>query len=468
MRGQGVTAAVAEFAVGASSASSTEAALDMAERSMVDTVGVTLAARNEETMLALGRAQDGRLPDGPCRVLGVESLLGCRTQAVQAALLNGTAAHSLDYDDVADTIKGHPSAVLVPVVLAVGEEVGSTGSAVLQTLSVGFQIECALADGLGIETYYSHGWHSTATIGVIAAAACASRLLGSDVLTTQRALGIAGSMAAGSRQNFGTMTKPLHAGLAASNGILAAQLAASGFTSDPDQLEAPLGYLALYGNEPFDTGRFYETLNGEPVIVSRGLNVKRYPSCYDTSRTAEAALSIAATVAPGDIARVSVTVEPGGLRPLIHHRPQTGLEAKFSLEFVAAASLLDQHLSLASFTTESVRRAAVRDMMSRLTIAEEEVPPIGGVVWHQSYSVVRVSDHRGVVTEQRVDTPLGHANRPLSEVELSDKFVECLEHAGRGGDPHLLFEQLRSLRSCPNLSSLDLDGVGSGPPVRIA
>jgi 2-methylcitrate dehydratase PrpD len=465
----GVTATIAEFAVGAPKDVATDAALDMAERSVVDTIGVALAAKDEETMVALARAQVGRLPPGPCSVLAVESpLVGQRTQPVQAAFLNGTAAHALDYDDVADSIKGHPSAVLVPAVLAVAEELGRSGSAVLETLCLGFQIECALADGLGIESYYSRGWHSTATIGVIAAAACASRLLGSDVLTTRRAAGIAGSMAAGSRQNFGTMTKPLHAGLAASNGVLAAYLAASGFTADPDQLEAPLGYLSLYGQQPFDAGRFTATLGGESAIVSRGLNIKRYPSCYDTSRTADAALAVAAVVDPGDISEVRVTVEPGGLRPLIHHRPQTGLEGKFSLEFVAAASLLDRKLSLASFTDDSVRRPAVQALMSRVVISEDAVPPLGGVAWRQSYSVVRVSDHGGLVTERRMDAPLGHAERPLSESELADKFAECLEHVGRGTEARLLFERLRRLRSCPDLADIDLARFARGPALGVA
>ena len=174
------------------------------------------------------------------------------------------------------------------------------------------------------------------------------------------------------------MAKPLHAGLAASNGILAAQLAGSGFTADAEQLESPLGFLELYsGGEPFDSQRFHATLSGESALALRGLNVKRYPSCYDTSRTAEAALWLAPRIDAAQIAEVLITVEPGGLRPLIHHRPQTGLEGKFSLEFVAAAALLDGRIDLSTFTDESVRRPAVRTLMTKIKLDEQAVPPIG-------------------------------------------------------------------------------------------
>ena len=154
----------------------------------------------------LTRSHRGRLPLGFLQRLWPSAGGNDDSTKPGRLLPNGTAAHALDYDDVADSIKGHPSAVLVPVALAVGEEVGASGTDVLGAICVGFQIECALADGIGIRSHYSRGWHSTATIGTIAAAAVASRLLGSSPAMTRCALGIVGSMASGSRQNFGTMT----------------------------------------------------------------------------------------------------------------------------------------------------------------------------------------------------------------------------------------------------------------------
>ena len=454
----GATAAIADLVTDSTRDGPSDATLTMAQRAVADTIAVTLAAQDTGTVRALARAQRGRIPAGDASVLTPGVLAsGERTQAVQAALINGTAAHALDYDDVADSIKGHPSAVLVPTVLAVAEEVGASGAAALEALAIGFQVECALADGLGIEGHYSRGWHSTAVLGVLAAASAASRLMGVDHRAARCALGIAASMAAGSRRNFGTMTKPLHAGLAASNGILAARLAGSGFTADAEQLESPLGFLELYsGGEPFDSQRFHSTLTGESALALRGLNVKRYPSCYDTSRTAEAALWLAPRIEPAQIAEVLITVEPGGLRPLIHHRPQAGLEGKFSLEFVAAAALLDARIDLSTFTDESVRRPAVRSLMTKIKLDEQAVPPIGSPRWQQSYSAIRVLDRHGVWLERRQDVPHGHANAPLSESELFEKFADCVAHSSCGQPARSLFDRLRSLRDCPSVLSLDL------------
>ena len=256
------------------------------------------------------------------------------------------------------------------------------------------------------------------------------------------------------------MTKPLHAGLAASNGVLAAQLAGSGFTADAEQLEAPLGFFSLYsGGEPFDPQRFHATLTGEPMLASRGLNVKRYPSCYDTSRTAEAALWLAPRIDATQIAEVLITVEPGGLRPLIHHRPQTGLEGKFSLEFVAAAALLDRKIGLSTFTGESVQRPALRELMTKIKLDEQAVPPAGSPRWRQSYSVIRVTDRHGAWLERRQDAPLGHAEAPLSEGELFEKFADCIAHSSCTRPARSLFGRLRGLRDCPSVPGLNLAGL---------
>jgi 2-methylcitrate dehydratase PrpD len=461
----GATAAIADLVTGSRRDALSDATLTMAQRAVADTIAVTLAARDTGTVRALARAQRGRIPAGHSSVL-IPGVLasGGRAQATQAALINGTAAHALDYDDVADSIKGHPSAVLVPTVLAVAEEVDASGAAALEALAIGFQVECALADGLGIEGHYSRGWHSTAVLGVLAAASAASRLMGADHATARCALGIAASMAAGSRQNFGTMTKPLHAGLAASNGVLAAQLAGSGFTADAQQLESPLGFLQLYsGGEPFDPQRFHATLTGESALALRGLNVKRYPSCYDTSRTAEAAIWLAPRIDAAQIAEVLITVEPGGLRPLIHHWPQTGLEGKFSLEFVAAAALLDGRIGLSTFTDASVQRPAVRALVTKIKLDEQAVPPTGSPRWQQSYSVIRVTDRHGTWLERRQDVPHGHAEAPLSESELFEKFADCIAHSSCTQPTRSLFDRLRGLRDCPSVLSLDLASLVDEP-----
>ena len=446
-----VTSQIAEFAVTADGSTLPDEALHLAERAVTDTIGVILAATHDRTVEAIQAAHRGRLCPGPASVLA----MGQRTQAVQAALLNGTAAHALDFDDVADGIKGHPSTVLVPAILAVAQEVQASGRDVLEAYCVGFQIESAIADGMAIDRHYARGWHSTATIGVLAAAAAACRLLGFDVTRTRQALGIAASMAGGSRQNFGTMTKPLHAGMAASDGVLAATLASAGFTADTAQLESPLGYFALYGDENNDLSRVATTLSEPWSIVTRGLNVKKFPCCYNTHRAADAVLSLTGEgLRAEDVASAQVTLEPAGLGPLIHHRPRTGLQGKFSLEYVTAAALLDGKLTLRTFTDEEVQRSEAQDLLARVSVAESDTPPAGDASWQHAYAAIKVRTRGGKQLECRVDIPRGHAALPLTEEELTAKFTDCVAFSGTGYDAAALLDLFLHLRKEPAVTDL--------------
>lgn len=445
------TARLAGFAVTADGAAVPDEALHLAERAVADTLGVILAAAPDPTVAVLHSAYQGRLCPGPATVFTT----GERAEPVQAALLNGTAAHALDFDDVADGMKGHPSAVLVPAILAAAQDTGASGRDVLEAYCVGFQVISAVADGMEIARHYARGWHATATIGVLAAAAAVARLRGLDADRTRQALGIAASMASGSRQNFGTMTKPLHAGLAASNAVQAAILAGSGFTADPGQLEAPLGYFALYGDESSDLSRLAATA-GEPwALARRGLNVKKFPCCYNTHRAADAILSLADEgLHAEDVAAVEVTLEPAGLGPLIHHRPRTGLQGKFSLEYVMAAALLDGKLTLRTFTDPEVLRGEAQDLLARVTVAESEVPPVGKAAWHEAYAAVRVRTRGGRHLQRRVDVPRGHADLPLSEDELAAKFTDCVTFSGTGHDAAAVLNRLLCLRKEPSVTGL--------------
>jgi 2-methylcitrate dehydratase PrpD len=315
-----VTEAVAQFASRGELAQE-EILFERATRAFIDTIGVAIAARREEcfSILAgtLGQAAGG------ATVLPTRG----RTSAAEAALLNGTAGHALDYDDVADEIKGHPSVVLVCALLALAEARGSSGRDLLEAYAVGFEVACAIARGLPVEPHYRRGWHATATVGILGAVAGAGRLLRLDQSQIQNALGIAASMASGSRQNFGTMTKPLHAGLVARDVVLAAELAAAGFTADPHQLEGALGYFAMYGVNP-RVSEVHSALEQPRVLLEHGLNVKKYPCCYGTHRMADAALNLREHgLRAADVRSIAINVEPDGLGAIIHHQPQQGCKA---------------------------------------------------------------------------------------------------------------------------------------------
>jgi 2-methylcitrate dehydratase PrpD len=446
-----ITEEIARFAIEADPGQGPAALTETARWAFVDTVGVTIAARHEESFLALLRTTLDECRPGPSTVLAT----GERTSPAAAALLNGMAGHALDYDDVTDPLSGHPSVALVPALLAVAEHRGASGQELLEAYVVGFEVACAVAAGLPIRPHYTKGWHSTATVGVLAATAGVCRLLQVPVDTARHALGMAASMASGSQQNFGTMTKPLHPGLAGWSAVMAGRLAQNGYTADPSQLEAGLGYFALYGTEP-DLPAVHERLARPWALLQDGVNVKKYPCCYNTHRTADAALTLSAKL-QGDVEDIGVirlTIEPGGLQPLIRHRPVTGLEGKFSAEYVIAAGLIDGHLSLDTFTDPAVQRPGAQTLLRKVELAEAEVPPFGSQSWEQAYAALEV-EHHGEPLRERVDVPRGDARQPLTPAELEAKFRDCLAHAQVDWDADALLAELKGLPQRDRLNGFE-------------
>jgi 2-methylcitrate dehydratase PrpD len=354
---------------------------------------------------------------------------------------------------VSDPMYGHPSVALYPALVAVAQAEGCSGADLLDAYVVGFEITGAIASALPILPHYFKGWHSTATVGVLASTAAICRLLHLDVPTTRQALGIAASTASGSRQNFGTNTKPLHPGLSAWNAVTAARLAQSGFTADDHQLEAPLGYFAMYGTDS-DLSAVAKWLDQRWAIVApaAGVSIKKYPCCFNTHRSADATLALAAEIAdPDAISGIRVTVEPGGLAPVIHHRPTTGLEGKFSVEYVVAAGLLDHRVRLATFSDQAVARPEAQALLRKVEVAESPTPPFGEAGWDVAYSAVEI-DTGDTVLRRRVDTPRGHSRDPLAANELEEKFLDCVSYSQAPWDGA---ELIAALRTLPNASALD-------------
>ncbi|MGH2850216.1 MAG: MmgE/PrpD family protein [Solirubrobacteraceae bacterium] len=458
-----ITESIARFVNEAELGASADALFERAVEGFVDTVAVSIAARGEPAVIAATTALERELRSGESTVLAT----GGRASEAYAALLNGVASHALDLDDVADAIYGHPSAALFPALLAVAESERASGRALLDAYAVGFQVLVAIAAGLPIRPHYSRGWHSTATVGVIGATAGLCRLLELPLLEVRHALGMAASMAAGSRQNFGTMTKPLHPGLAARSAITAARLAQSGFTADGSQLEGELGYFAMFGVDG-DLERVLAALNTPWALVEQGLNVKKYPCCYNTHRTADAALALASRVDAGAVDSVRLTMEPGGLDPLIHHRPTTGLEGKFSGEYVVAAGLIDGRVGLDSFSDDAVRRPGVQELLRRVEVVESPDPPFGDESYEFAYATLEV--HAGAdVQRERVDVPKGDARAPLGRDEIDEKMRDCAAHGGFDGDADALLAELRALPHTERLTGFaQLGGapaLSGGPSV---
>src|SRR5262245_47151254 len=266
---------------------------------LLDWCGCALAGSGEPLAQLLRDELGG---DGPATVLGS----GRTATARDAALANGAAGHALDFDDTHTRMPGHPTAPVLPAALAVSEEIDAGGERLLTALVVGIEVECRVG-ALLAPGHYGAGWHATGTVGTIGAAAAVAHLLGLDAERTAHALALAATQAAGLKASFGTMAKPLHAGKAATDGLLAARLAARGFTGNPAVLEAPQGLAAAAGRVTPDPERL-DRLEGRWAI--RDTLFKYHAACYLTHASINATLALAGKVDLGEIDRVEVHVAP--------------------------------------------------------------------------------------------------------------------------------------------------------------
>lgn len=458
----GVTEKLAQFVSATNYESLPEKAVIAAKRAVLDTLAVSIAGSREEAGQIVAAHVRELAADGDAGVI----VCGFRTTATEAALANGTFAHALDYDDVNLSMRGHPSAPLLPAVLALSERTGASGREAILAFVLGFETECKVGGAMG-GSHYAHGWHSTATLGTLGAVAASAKLLRLNTDATRTALGIAASLAGGTRQNFGTMTKPLHAGMAARNGAVAALLAQHGLTADPDIIEAPLGFLPLFAHQgDYDPEKVAFSL-GEPFdIVQPGIGVKLYPCCYATHRALDALLALKQErdIQPEQVQKVQVEVSRGTGMPLIHHRPQTSLEAKFSMEYCLAAALLDGRVSLTSFAQEAVQRPQAQELLRRVQMIEAEDAPEGEPPITGTATVTLTLDD-GSRLSRRVEIPRGDPRAPVRWEELAAKYRDCAS----GVLPDEAIERslgiIERLEAAPNLREfMDLVCLTAGRP----
>lgn len=306
--------------------------LEIAKQCVLDWFAVTLAGAGEE-LSGIVRAEAeavGALPEAG--IVGTRE----RTSALFAALVNGATSHALDYDDTNLVMMGHPTAPVLPAVLAEAEARGAGGADVLAAFVAGVETECRL--GLALSPgHYAAGWHPTGTLGTFGAAAACSRLAGLDPERARAALGIAATQAAGLKSAFGSMSKPLHAGKAAFNGLLAARLAARGFSAGEDMVEGGQGFAQTHAPE-IHLERL-EDLDGRHLI--RETLFKYHAACHLTHSTIENVRRLRAQgVRPDAVQMIEVRVHPAALNVCDIPDPRTGLEGKFSLRATAAMALL--------------------------------------------------------------------------------------------------------------------------------
>lgn len=445
----GLTRQLAEFIASISFDRLPGEAVETVKRGAIDCVGVLFAGRDEPVVDIARNLAGVDGARGEARVLYDRG----RAAAADAALLNATAGHALDYDDTG--IDGHPSVVLVPAVLAEGERLGASGSDLIAAYVAGYETwaELSLRDE---DRHHGKGWHPTAVFGTLAAAAAAARLARLDAGRTACALGIAGSMAAGLAANFGSMTKPFQVGRAAQNGVLAARLAAAGLTASPDALEDRSGLLQAVS----PSGRV--NVGGEIkagrdwAIVRYGINIKRYPVCYSVHRAIDAVLDILQRrrVGPGDIAAIELSMGKFQAGMLRQHSPQTALDAKFSAEFAMAAAILKRRVGLAELNDAFVASEPVQSLMRKVSVETvDAVDPEDPLFSPFDRVCVRLEGGATLQSEP-VRRARGHAHNPVAVNELHAKFTECVGASLAPAAREPLFERLLHLEALSGTAAL--------------
>ena len=420
----GITDKVSHFVAQTAAKDIPQDVLELARLGITDFIGVALSgSREKQSKIIADYAQKmGGVPQAS--IIGGDG----KTSPYLAALVNGTTGHALDYDDIAISLIGHPSVFLAPAVLAIGESIEASGEDVLTAYVVGYETACCIARPV-LQSHYMQGWHSTATFGSLGAAAATAWLLKLSYAQVRMALGIAASLAGGLRQNFGTMTKPLHAGKAAANGIQAALLAQAGFTAADSIIEAPLGFAKVFGHSgEVDWAKAGENLGKTFFITSaEGLSIKPYPSCGFTHCAIGAALGIKEEhkVNADDVAEVELGVSPFDKQILIHHHPRTGLEGKFSLEYCVARAFLSEEVRLRHFNAEAVAEPRVESLMEKMRWVEKYPMPVMGTAEGFGTKSVTVKLKNGKGYSKEVTIAKGMPQNPLTPEEFNSKYRDC-------------------------------------------
>jgi len=432
-----------------------EDAVELAHREIIDTVAVMIPGAVEPaTAIAYATVADWGA--GPCRIAGRNA----RLAAPWAALVNGTAGHALDFDDNFDPAKCHASTVLVPAIFAFADQEGASGADCIDAYIVGLQILGRTGQGVN-PPHRNRGWHATATMGAVGATAACARLFGLDSEAAARALSISTSMAAGFMSQFGSMTKPLHAGLAAKAGIMAARFAKNGLTAGRHTFDGPTGMNRLMVGPDYEALRAaitepqhgqtltFETDSvGEPLLIrEHKFRVKRFPNCGSNHRAMDALLYLKQQhgFTAEEVERVDVHAPRMQLNNVMFERPETGLEGKFSVEYALALCLAQERIGLNDFTDEAVQRRELRALFERIHRHPIDQPE------NVCPNTIEVTLADGRTLCEVREMPLGSKAAPYPTAQYWEKYESCVEGL-------LPEQQARALRAAleelPALSDL--------------
>lgn len=425
-----------------------EQAIYWAKVATIDTIGVLLAGAKEPCAEIVKRILGfDKTSEGPSLVFGGSR----RVRSLDAALINGTAAHALDYDDTSKTMSGHASAVIVPAVIALGEETGANGREAIEAYVAGFETGTAIGKGVNFY-HYEKGWHPTSTLGIFGATAACSRLLKMSDEQLATALSICVSLAAGVKANFGSMTKPLHVGAASRNGLFAALLAKEGFTASGDAFEQSQGFFELFnGSGNYDAGKITANRGNSLDILEPGISIKQYPCVYSTHAAVEAAILLCSKSALNreHIVDVEVCMHQRRLLPHTTRPATSGLNAKFSLPYIIARALIDGRLKIEHFEGEAYADPAVHALMNKI----RTTPHFDN---HKDFSgSVTVTLKDGTQRSEYVNAPRGRGpESPLSDEDLKLKFEDCASRLLPVKKVESLYRNLKELENVDAITKM--------------
>lgn len=447
-----VTERIAQFVTETTLAKVPSAAVHTAKIALLDSLGVALAGSQDEAGSLAARIALEEGAREAASVLGH----GFRTSAQQAAFANGVATHALDYDHGLAS-GGQPTAPIIAAALAMAEAIGASGERLLEAYIVGFEVTAKISESL--YSVIQHGWHAPGNMGTLGATAACAKLLETSPDRTRHALGMAVSMAGGVEANFGTMTKPLHVGHAARNAVLAARLAASGFTANIEAIEVGTGYYDAYyrvtpgDDTPLDGfGTSWELVDG-------GLKIKPYP-CGGLAHTAiDAAVFLrdeqqaagGADFSADSIESIDVEVTDRTFGRIVFGVPLTELQAKFSMPYLIARALVDGRVGLDAFTDAAIQDQTV------LAVAQKVTMRLGPDLkstksGRQARVTIRMRDGQALL--KQVDAAKGGDVIPMTAEELRAKFGECSARVMAPASAELLADAIATLDTAPDLRML--------------
>jgi 2-methylcitrate dehydratase PrpD len=444
----GPTEAIANFVTRTASEDIPPEVFQHAKRHVIDTLGVAIGASSGPLAAKLATLVAGQ-KEGEAMLWNGNG----KTTASEAAWVNGTLAHALDFDDGGVALTPmHPSSPVLAAIWALSESRNLSGRDALCGYIVGLEVECKIASAISL-SHYDHGWHATPVIGVLGAVAGTSWLAQLNVDQICNAIGVAASLAGGLQANFGTMTKPLHAGIACRNGLMATLLTEAGWTANPAILDTDKGFFKVFNcGEIKDLNTF-----GKPFhFLSPGVSIKRFPTCAATHLGIEALLALKRdhALTADQVESIECSVHALSVQAL-RQEPEvrTAEAARFSLHFAAAMVLLEGSVELKHFSQTTFMRENVRALMKRVRVS---VHPELRDLESKKRNFAEVIVHRkdGSATSKRETQIRGRAPLLLDDSEVDAKFRGCTEPVLGETNSQSLLEKLHNLESVKELKTL--------------